>query len=122
MKRALKKVVSATGIRRKDVAAARMCCERHWLASFGRSRNRKIGRILCYHTVGQPEWGVNDVTPADFRRQIETALKAGHRFVHASEIASNGGQPNDLAITFDDGLKSVLTHAAPILKDYNLPW
>ena len=28
----------------------------------------------------------------------------------------------DLAITFDDGLKSVLTNAAPILAEYDVPW
>ncbi|HVY84689.1 MAG TPA: polysaccharide deacetylase family protein [Caulobacterales bacterium] len=122
MKAALKSIVRATGVKRRDVAAVRMCCERHFLASFGRPRRRYVGRILCYHTIGQPDWGVNDVSPAQFRRQIETALNAGFRFVKASDIARTGGGPKDLAITFDDGLKSVITHAAPILKDYNLPW
>ena len=60
-------------------------------------------------------WGVNDVSPAQFRRQIELALREGYRFVAASEIGRTGGSPRDLAITFDDGLKSTLTIAAPIL-------
>ena len=92
------------------------------LAAVGRSRKRWIGRILCYHSIGQEEWGVNDVTPAQFRRHIELALNAGYRFVPASEIARTGGGEKDLAITFDDGLRSVLTEAAPILKEYGLPW
>src|SRR5262245_50476159 len=99
-----------------------MCCERHVLASVGRQRKRWIGRILCYHSIGQAEWGVNDVTPSMFRRHIELALNAGYRFVPASEIARTGGGPKDLAITFDDGMKTVVTNAAPILKDYGLPW
>lgn len=122
MKKTLKKIVSSTGLQRRHVAAARMCCERHFLATFGQKRKRWVGRILCYHTIGQPEWGINDVTPQQFRCQIETALNAGYRFVHASEIARTGGGPKDLAITFDDGLKSVHTNAAPILKEYGLPW
>lgn len=122
MKQALKSLARKAGVDRRQVAAARMCCERHWLASFGRARKRYVGRILCYHTVGQPEWGVNDVAPAQFRRQIETALNAGFRFVKASEIAKGGADAKTLAISFDDGLKSVLTDAAPILKDYGLPW
>ncbi|MFT3723042.1 MAG: polysaccharide deacetylase family protein [Hyphomonadaceae bacterium] len=122
VKQALKKIVRATGIERKQVAAARMCCERHLLAAVGRSRKRWIGRILCYHSIGQEEWGINDVTDKQFRRHIELALKAGYRFVPASEIARTGGGPKDLAITFDDGMKSVATAAAPILKDYGLPW
>tara|TARA_R110001606_G_scaffold393157_1_gene562811 strand:- start:1164 stop:1865 length:702 start_codon:yes stop_codon:yes gene_type:complete len=88
------------------------------IAALGRARRRYIGRILCYHSIGQSEWGVNDVTPEQFRRQLETALN----FVPASEIVRTGGGPKDLAITFDDGLKTVLTNAAPILKDLGLPW
>lgn len=99
-----------------------MCCERHVLAAFGRSRKRWVGRILCYHSIGQDEWGVNDISEARFRRHIELALNAGYRFVPASEIARTGGGEKDLAITFDDGMKSVATTAAPILKEYGLPW
>ncbi len=107
---------------RERVAATRMCCERHAIAAMGRPHKRYIGRILCYHSIGQSEYGVNDVTPAKFRRHIELALAAGYRFVPASELAKTGGAEKDLAITFDDGMKSVLTEAAPILKEYDLPW
>ncbi len=122
VKTALKFVARSAGIDRAKFASMRMCCERHVLARVGRSRKRYIGRILCYHTIGQEEWGVNDVTPSMFRRHIELALNAGYRFVPASEIAKTGGGAKDLAITFDDGMKSVLTNAAPILKEYSLPW
>ncbi len=123
MKTALKRIVHATGLERRHIAAARMCCERHILASVGRQRKRWIGRILCYHSIGQgEETGINDVTPKQFRRHIEMALNAGYRFVPASEIAATGGSDKELAITFDDGWRSVLTEAAPILKEYDLPW
>jgi peptidoglycan/xylan/chitin deacetylase (PgdA/CDA1 family) len=118
----LKTIARKAGVDRQRVAAMRMCCERHVLAAVGRQRKRWIGRILCYHSIGQEAWGVNDVTPAQFRRHIELALGAGYRFVPASEIVRTGGAAKDLAITFDDGLKSVLTEAAPILKEYGLPW
>ena len=125
MKQAIKDLIRRTGLRRTTVAAARMCCERHVLATVTAIRGRLPrtgGRILCYHSVGQPLWGVNDVSPARFRRQIELALREGYRFVLASEIARTGGGPKDLAITFDDGLKSTLTTAAPILAEYGVPW
>lgn len=122
MKQSLKSLARSAGVNRQNVAAARMCCERHWLATFGRSSKRYVGRILCYHSVGQTDWGVNDVTPAQFRRHIEMALNAGFTFAPASQIAAGGGDAKTLAITFDDGLKSVLTEAAPILKEYGLPW
>ncbi len=110
------------GLRRTHVAALRMCCERHVLATFPPRSSRSVGRILCYHSIGQPEWGVNDVTPRLFRKHLEFALNRGFRFVPASAIAQGTAGPRDLAITFDDGLRSVLDNAAPILSEYKVPW
>lgn len=121
MKMALKALARTTGLRRHHVAAARMFCERQALARTSRQRTRGRGRILCYHSVGQPAFGVNDVTPAQFRRHIELALKDGYRFVRAADIAATGGGEKDLAITFDDAATSVATAAEPILSDYNIP-
>jgi peptidoglycan/xylan/chitin deacetylase (PgdA/CDA1 family) len=118
----IKNLVKSTGLRRQHVAAARMCCERHVLASVGKRRVQSSGRILCYHSVGQEAWGVNDVSARGFRQQLELALKAGLRFVPADEIVATGGGPKDLAITFDDGTKSTITQAAAILADYDIPW
>src|SRR6188768_1654150 len=114
MKQLLKSAIRKTGLRRAHVASARMCCERNLLALAGPRHPRDVGRILCYHSIGQRQWGVNDVSPSHFRRHIELALNAGLRFVPASELARGGGDKRDIAITFDDGLRSVLTNAAPI--------
>lgn len=116
------------GLRRKaraartQVAAARMCIERTVIARSGTDRDREVGRILCYHSIGQPGWGTNDITPERFRAQLEAALEAGYRFVPASTIATTGGSPDELAITFDDSPRSVLTTAAPILASYDIPF
>jgi peptidoglycan/xylan/chitin deacetylase (PgdA/CDA1 family) len=118
---ALKGVLKRAGLRRQRVSALRMCCERNVLAAVARN-NRARARILCYHSVGTPAWGVNDVSPARFRRHVEVALEAGYRFVPAEQIAMTGGVAGELAITFDDGLKSVATNAAPILAEYGIPW
>jgi peptidoglycan/xylan/chitin deacetylase (PgdA/CDA1 family) len=125
MKTTFKRIIHATGLRRHHVATARMFCERQWLATISSStsiRTRTVGRILCYHSVGQAASGVNDVQPVQFRRHIELAAGLGYRFVAAAEIARTGGTPMDLAITFDDGWTSVLSQAAPILREYKVPW
>ena len=83
IRRGLVKTMNRAGIHRHHVADARMCCERHVIAALGQARKRYIGRILCYHSIGQEEWGTNDVTPQQFRNQIEQALNAGFRFVPA---------------------------------------
>jgi peptidoglycan/xylan/chitin deacetylase (PgdA/CDA1 family) len=101
---------------------ARTFCERAALSAVPRRASLAGGRILCYHSVGTPAWGVNDVSPARFRRHLELALSVGFRFVSADHVAGGGARPNELAITFDDALLSVLRNAAPVLADLGIPW
>jgi peptidoglycan/xylan/chitin deacetylase (PgdA/CDA1 family) len=122
MKLALRQVVKATTLRRHHVAAARMLVERNALAVFGWRQKKNTGRILCYHSIEQPIFGVNDVSSAQFRRHIKLALRAGYRFVPASQIAETGGGAKDLAVTFDDATISVASHAEPILRAYSIPF
>jgi peptidoglycan/xylan/chitin deacetylase (PgdA/CDA1 family) len=65
---------------------------------------------------------VNDVSPARFRRQIEVALERGFRFVPASRVAGGDACADELALTFDDGLRSVAMNAAPVLGELGIPW
>jgi peptidoglycan/xylan/chitin deacetylase (PgdA/CDA1 family) len=114
-------VLRRAGVTRKRVASLRMCCERYTLGYLG-ERQPARSRILCYHSVGTPEWGVNDVRPARFRRQLESAMELGYRFVPAELLANDPRDEPRLAITFDDGLASVARNAAPILKEMGIPW
>lgn len=118
----VKSLVKAAGLERRHVAAARMWGERNFLATFGKKRWKPQGRILCYHSIDEPEMGVNDVSERQFRAQIALALKKGYAFVEPSKIARGHGKEHDLAITFDDGRRSVATHAARILAEYGIPW
>ncbi len=99
-----------------------MCVERNVIARKPGEPFDDSPRIFCYHSIGTPEWGVNDVSPARFAAHLEAALVAGRSFVPASTIASGRGKPGDLALTFDDGLRTVISGAAPILRDLGIPW
>lgn len=116
-----KRALRSVGVTRREVAAWRMRGERAVGVLRGK-RDTQQGRILAYHSVGTPSWGVNDVSPKRFRRQLELALENGYRFVPASHIARTGGESGDLAITFDDGVASVVENAAPILDSLDIPW
>jgi peptidoglycan/xylan/chitin deacetylase (PgdA/CDA1 family) len=118
----IKAVAKKAGIHRSSLAALRMRAERATLAIVATRRPISTGRVLCYHSIGTAQWGVNDVSPQRFREQIEVALRLGYRFVSAASVADGRASANDLAITFDDGLQSVATTAAPILADYCIPW
>src|SRR5256885_17019337 len=95
--------------------------EREILARVTHGRPAQRSRILCYHGVGTPSWGVNDLSPTRLAEQLELALGLGYRFVGLDD-AIQAGTPRSLAITFDDGLKSVATNAAPILRALGVPF
>ena len=121
LKPSLKRAARRLGVSRSALASVRMCAERNLIARTHASSSTHGGRILCYHSIGTPEWGVNDVSPARFARQVELALDEGLRFVPAERIARGEGLPTDLAITFDDGLASV-KNAVPVLAAYRIPF
>jgi peptidoglycan/xylan/chitin deacetylase (PgdA/CDA1 family) len=84
-------------------------------------------RILCYHTVGMPKLGVNDVSLQRIEAQLTAAKDAGYRFVPARELADlDQAVPvagdMRLALTFDDGFRSILTTVAPLLRGLDIPW
>jgi len=120
--RSVRSAARAVGLRRRHLVAARIRWERSFITSTRRRRTVAAGRILCYHAVGTPEWGVNDISPEQFRRQLLQALSLGYRFVPARRVASGDAGPRDLAVTFDDGLRSVLAHGAPVLAELGIPW
>jgi len=80
----------------------------------------KRGRILAYHSIGTPDWGVNDVTPRDFERHLQIAVDEGWGFATPAEVLAEPDKPQ-LALTFDDGVTSVLTHAVPVLRHHGIP-
>jgi peptidoglycan/xylan/chitin deacetylase (PgdA/CDA1 family) len=118
----LKAVARKAGVRRAGIAALRMQAERAVLAATVARRPLLTGRVLCYHSIGTEQWGVNDVSPQRFRDQLELALELGYRFVPAALVAGGGAAAKDLAITFDDGVLSVAQKGAPILAEYGIPW
>lgn len=117
----MRRLVRALGLRRSSVSALKVRSERELLARVPRRPDRRP-RILCYHSVGTPAWGYNDVAPDLFRRQVEWAQADGRRFVRAAEIAAGCGQEGDLAMTFDDGLTSVMENGRPVLAGHGVPW
>lgn len=73
-------------------------------------------RILTYHSVGRRNHEMN-VRRSMFRTQMEWL--AAHRKIIPLEAAARGEE--GVAITFDDGYRDNLVHAAPILSELGLP-
>ncbi len=80
----------------------------------------KRGRILAYHSIGTPQWGFNDVSPRDFERHLQVAIDDGWSFATPAEVLADPDKPQ-LALTFDDGVASVLTNGVPVLRHHGIP-
>ena len=72
--------------------AGRLTVERWALGLRGeqeRSPATRRGRILAYHSIGTPEWGVNDVRPRDFERHLQVAVDEGWTFATPGEVMAD---------------------------------
>lgn len=90
---------------------------------------RRRAVILGYHGVASQAWREDrfmlQIRPERFRRQLESMLVAGFRFVTVAElarVAAGGTAPAGLAaVSFDDGMQNNLTTALPILHSLGIP-
>ncbi len=73
-------------------------------------------RILTYHSVGTRGHEMN-VRPDDFRAQMEWLATRGVAIPLAQAARCEPG----VAVTFDDGYRDNLTHAAPVLHEFGIP-
>jgi hypothetical protein len=109
---------------RPGAAAARLRAEREYLArrsSGAADTGRRRARVLAYHSVGTRSWGVNDVSPARFERHLQVAVDEGFSFGTPAQVLAAPDRKL-LALTFDDGLRSVVANAAPVLRHHGIPW
>jgi peptidoglycan/xylan/chitin deacetylase (PgdA/CDA1 family) len=79
-------------------------------------------RILGYHTIGDGETDLS-VSVAQFRQQVEWLTRQRYQMLTIREWQRRvmDGQrlsPRTVVLTFDDGFRSVLTRAAPILAEH----
>jgi peptidoglycan/xylan/chitin deacetylase (PgdA/CDA1 family) len=103
----------------RGVVRGRLEAER-WALSVRDRGAVTTGKILAYHSIGTPSWGVNDVRPADFERHLQIAADDGWSFATPAEVIAHP-ERKQLAITFDDGVTSVLTNAVPVLRHHGIP-
>ena len=103
--------------------ANKLCAVR--LSSRGSGAPYTDGTVLVYHAIGHvprraPDWN-GFVRPDRFAAQMRY-LAEHHQVVRLDELldASSTGARR-VAITFDDGYRSVLEHAVPVLRALGLP-
>ena len=76
--------------------------------------------VLCFHKITDDhEWGVTTYSPRKLEELLIILQDHGYEF-SAIEDASRKAKP--VVITFDDGYKSVLDNALPLLEKYKSPF
>jgi peptidoglycan/xylan/chitin deacetylase (PgdA/CDA1 family) len=77
--------------------------------------------ILCYHAVSE-RWPASlSVTPERLEGQLECLVRAGYRPVTFTRAVTDPPAGKTLAVTFDDGFRSVVRLAHPVMKRLGVP-
>ncbi len=77
--------------------------------------------VLAYHAVSD-HWPADlSVTPARLAAQLEHLIARGYQGATLHRALSDPPAAKTVAVTFDDGFRSVATVAFPILRRYGIP-
>ncbi len=77
--------------------------------------------ILCYHAVSE-RWPASlSVTPERFAYQLEYLVRRGYRGVTFTRAVTDPPSGKALVVTFDDGYRSVVKVAQPIMERLGVP-
>lgn len=77
--------------------------------------------VLCYHGLSARWPSTLAVDPARFEEQLDGLLRRGYRGVTLDQAVFGSRGPKSLAVTFDDGFRSVITEGFPILQRLGFP-
>jgi peptidoglycan/xylan/chitin deacetylase (PgdA/CDA1 family) len=77
--------------------------------------------VLCYHALS-PDWpAALSTTPERFQEQLEWLVRRGYRGATFEQAVTDPPARRTVAVTFDDGYRSVLELAKPIMDRLGLP-
>ena len=85
-------------------------------SSFGQ-RNNEVP-VLIYHDIRDKPDDIYSVSPRQFKQQMEYLYRHGYTTTTFDRIAAGEFKEKQVILTFDDGYKSFIDIAAPILKHY----
>ena len=77
--------------------------------------------VLCYHAVSETWPAALSATPDALDRQLGHLVGRGYRGARFTEALATAPTAPTVVVTFDDGYRSVLELAKPILDHHGLP-
>jgi len=76
--------------------------------------------ILTFHSVDSTD-SVLSIAPEQLRSLVGAIRQSGHRIVPLRELLDAPAEPRRIALTFDDGMRSLYENAMPVLRDEDAP-
>jgi peptidoglycan/xylan/chitin deacetylase (PgdA/CDA1 family) len=76
--------------------------------------------ILMFHSVDS-SGSVLSIKPDELRSLMAAIERSGHRIVPLQDLLDSETGGREIALTFDDGMRSLHQHALPILRDRGAP-
>jgi peptidoglycan/xylan/chitin deacetylase (PgdA/CDA1 family) len=77
--------------------------------------------VLCYHSVSDTWRSSLAVSGERLREQLRYLVQRGYQGATLSQIANGEAPQRAVAVTFDDGYRSILERALPVLSELGLP-
>lgn len=77
--------------------------------------------VLCYHAVSERWPATLSVAPGQLRIQLETILRRGYKAGTFADVVREPSGSRTMAVTFDDGFRSVHRLAMPIMRELGIP-
>lgn len=76
--------------------------------------------VLGYHAVSDSWSAAMSVEVARLDRQLELVVSSGYRAARFTDVVADGGRGRMASVTFDDGLRSVVASAWPVLARHGV--
>lgn len=77
--------------------------------------------VLCYHAISDDWPSVLAISPKRLEEQLRYLLEEGYQPVTFDEALNGSSDRRTLAVTFDDGYRSVADRAFPVMQELGVP-
>jgi peptidoglycan/xylan/chitin deacetylase (PgdA/CDA1 family) len=77
--------------------------------------------VLCYHAVSESWPSPLAVRPSQLEEQLAFLVRRGYRGATFTDAVTSPPTRKTLAVTFDDGFRSVMERGLPVLSSLGLP-
>ncbi len=76
--------------------------------------------VLMLHSI-DASGSVLSMTQSELRSLVQAVRRSGHELLPLTQLLDDDSQKRAVALTFDDGMRTLVTDAAPVLRELGVP-